>query len=168
MLLPFQSYKIDLSSKQLTVDFVNQDVLKPSEDSETPLPAEINEFSERLGTLNSRWEVVSRHVSDRLASLEGVHGKWEEFEKSLARLIAWFREQEDKIKKYHLIGHEVSVRQTLKDCKVGGFHSHEGLSKGVQFNSILPLSFSTVEYHCVLPDRIFIGSRCHCMSIISQ
>ena len=100
------------------MDFVNQDVLKPADDTDAPLPAEINEFSERLGTLNSRWGEVSRHVSDRLKSLEGVHGKWEEFEKSLTRLIGWFREQEDKIKKYHLIGHEVSVRQTLKDCKV--------------------------------------------------
>ena len=103
----------------MTVDFVNQDVLKPADDTDAPLPAEINEFSERLGTLNSRWGEVSRHVSDRLKSLEGIHGKWEEFEKSQSRLIGWFREQEDKIKKYHLIGHEVSVRQTLKDCKVG-------------------------------------------------
>lgn len=115
----FQAYKIDLSSKQLTVDFVNQDVLQPKEDLEGPPPAERNEFSERLGMLNSRWQEVSKHVSDRLKSLEAVHNKWEEFEKAVGRLIGWFHEQEDKLKKYRLIGHEVAVRQTLKDVKVG-------------------------------------------------
>ena len=114
-----QSYKIDLSSKQLTVDFVNQDVLQPSDEPDHSVPThERTEFSERLGTLNSRWRDVSRHVSDRLASLEAIHSKWGEFEKSVARLVGWFHEQEDKLKKYRLIGHEVSVRQTLKDVKV--------------------------------------------------
>ena len=119
ILLPiFQSYKIDLTSKQLTVDFVNQDVLQPKDEQDGPPPAERNEFSERLGTLNSRWQEVSRHVSDRLKTLEAIHNKWEEFEKSVTRLIGWFHEQEDKLKKYRLIGHEVNVRQTLKDVKV--------------------------------------------------
>lgn len=107
-----------MSSKQLTVDFVNQDVLQARDELEGPPPAEQNEFSERLGMLNSRWKDVSKHVSDRLKSLEAIHNKWDEFEKAVTRFIGWFHEQEDKLKKYRLIGHEVSVRQTLKDVKV--------------------------------------------------
>ncbi|KAH3846261.1 hypothetical protein DPMN_088560 [Dreissena polymorpha] len=117
LLKKYKSYKIDLSSKQLTVDFVNQEVLQPKDDLDGPPPAERNEFSERLGVLNGRWLEVSKHVSDRLKSLEAVHNKWEEFERSITRLVEWFHEQEDKLKKYRLIGHEVSVRQTLKDVK---------------------------------------------------
>jgi len=100
------------------VDFVNQDVLQPKDELDGPQPTERNEFSERLGVLNNRWQEVSKHVSDRLKSLEAVHNKWEEFEKSVKRLVDWFHETEDKLKKYRLIGHEVSVRQTLKDIKV--------------------------------------------------
>lgn len=117
LLKKYKSYKIDLSSKQLTVDFVNQDVLQAKDELEGPPPTERNEFSERLGVLNNRWKDVSKHVSDRLKSLEAIHNKWDEFEKAVSRFIGWFHEQEDKLKKYRLIGHEVSVRQTLKDVK---------------------------------------------------
>ena len=44
--------------------------------------------------------------------------KWDEYESCLSRLKDWFHEQEDKVKHYRLIGHEVSVKQTLKEIKV--------------------------------------------------
>ena len=62
---------------------------------------------------------VSNDINERLRSLEQLSGKWSDYEAALAHLQSWFRQQEDKIKRYQLIGHEVGVRQTLKDCKVG-------------------------------------------------
>jgi hypothetical protein len=63
---------------------------------------------------------VSSNINERLRSLEQLSGKWADYEAELAQLQACFRQQEDKIKKYRLIGHEVGVKQTLKDCKVKG------------------------------------------------
>ncbi|KAL3874929.1 hypothetical protein ACJMK2_037881 [Sinanodonta woodiana] len=117
ILKKYKNYKIDLSSKQLTVDFVNQEVLQPKDDTDSPAPSERNEFSERLGSLNSRWQTVSRHVSDRLKMLEAMNARWDEYERTLGILVSWIKEHEDKLKKYRLIGQEVGVRQTLKDCK---------------------------------------------------
>lgn len=61
---------------------------------------------------------VSSAINERLRSLEQLAGKWSEYEGALAQMHAWFRQQEDKLKQYRLIGHEVGVKQTLKDCKV--------------------------------------------------
>ena len=61
---------------------------------------------------------VSNDINERLQSLEQLSGKWADYEAALAQLQSWFHQQEDKIKRYRLIGHEVGVKQTLKDCKV--------------------------------------------------
>jgi len=82
------------------------------------MSADKTEFAERLGGLNKRWEVLSQDVSGRLKTLEMLHSKWAEYDRALSRIQEWFRDQEDKVKKYRLIGHEVSIRQTIKDCKV--------------------------------------------------
>ena len=63
---------------------------------------------------------VSNDINERLRSLEQLSGKWSDYEAALAQLQSWFHQQEDKIKRYRLIGHEVGVKQTLKDCKVSG------------------------------------------------
>lgn len=49
---------------------------------------------------------------------QGVHNKWNDYEKTLGGIQSWFHEQEDKIKQYKMIGQDIGVKQNLKDCKV--------------------------------------------------
>ncbi len=51
-------------------------------------------------------------------NLELLMLKWEEYEKGVNALISWFMDQEAKVKRCHKIGHEVTVQQGLRDCKV--------------------------------------------------
>lgn len=88
------------------------------QESSTYMSSDKTEFAERLGTLNKRWQGLSHDVNEQLRTFEMLQKKWEEYESSLSRLQDWFQEQEDKVKQYRLIGHEVSVKQTLKECKV--------------------------------------------------
>lgn len=118
LILLFQGYKIDLGSKQLTIDFVNQSVLQMSLEESVGKPTERMDFSEKLGHLNKQWQLVSSDINEKLKVLESMHEKWDMYEKSLKQLQDWFRDQEDKLRKYRLIGHEISVKQTLRDCRV--------------------------------------------------
>ncbi|KAI8785249.1 nesprin-1, partial [Biomphalaria glabrata] len=116
MIQKYKDYKIELTSRQMPVDFVNQQILAPQPD-EINVPHEKLEFAEKLGHLNRKWKEVLQNVNDRLNTLKTLYGKWEEFEQSLKRLQTWFTEQEDTIRRYKLIGHEVGVKQTLRDLK---------------------------------------------------
>ncbi|KAH9507313.1 Nesprin-1 [Bulinus truncatus] len=116
MIKKYTDYKVELTSRQMPVDFVNQKILAPHPD-EANVPHEKLEFAEKLGQLNKKWKDVLQNVNDRLSTLKSLHDKWEDFDLTLKRLQAWFSEQEDTIKRYKLIGHEVGVKQTLKDCK---------------------------------------------------
>ncbi|KAL8590281.1 hypothetical protein ACOMHN_006397 [Nucella lapillus] len=116
LLKKYKGYKVELASKQLTMDFVNQAVLQPGP-NETDVPHEKLDYADKLNQLNQHWTKVSNDINDRLRSLEQLSGKWADYEAALAQLQSWFRQQEDKIKRYRLIGHEVGVKQTLKDCK---------------------------------------------------
>jgi len=116
-----QDFKIELQNKQLTIDFVNQSSLQTGtqdQESSPYMSSDKTEFAERLGTLNKRWQGLSHDVNEQLRTFEMLQKKWEEYESSLSCLQDWFQEQEDKVKQYRLIGHEVSVKQTLKECKV--------------------------------------------------
>ncbi|KAK3090167.1 hypothetical protein FSP39_009684 [Pinctada imbricata] len=118
VLKKFKDFKIELQSKQLTVDFVNQSVLQsPEADISTPVTSDQTDFAERLGHLNKRWQGLDHDVKQTLKNLETLHNKWQEYERALGRVQEWFIEQEDKVARYHLIGHEVSVKQTIRDCK---------------------------------------------------
>ncbi|XP_046571092.1 nesprin-1-like isoform X2 [Haliotis rubra] len=114
MLKKYKGYKIELSSKQLTVDFVNQQVLQPHIPEED---AEKLDFAEKLGEFNRQWKIFTSDVNERLRTLERLSSKFEDFEKLMSRLKLWFREQEDKIKNYGHVGHTSGVRQTLSECK---------------------------------------------------
>ncbi|KAH9507316.1 hypothetical protein Btru_056892 [Bulinus truncatus] len=116
MIKKYTDYKVELTSRQMPVDFVNQKILAPHPD-EVNVPHEKLEFAEKLGQLNKKWKDVLQNVNDRLNTLKSLHDKWEDFDLTLKRLQAWFSEQEDTIKRYKLIGHEVGVKQKLKDCK---------------------------------------------------
>lgn len=127
-MLPIQGLKIDLANRQLTIDFVNQSAAQQStlndlEPTSTPSLAssaqsERTDFAERLGQMNKRYLGVSSDVDDRLKRLEMQQLKWEQYEKGVNNLVNWFTNQEGAVKKFQLIGHQASVEQALKDCKV--------------------------------------------------
>ena len=114
-----QGYKIELSSKQMTMDFVNQSVLQPILQDPTE-DLEKVDFGEKLGELNRQWQQAATDVGDRLQHLEQLQARYDEYEQALVQLQGWLREQEDRVQAYQLIGHGVAVRQTLKECKVSG------------------------------------------------
>ncbi|GFR84729.1 nesprin-1-like [Elysia marginata] len=90
MVKKYKGYRVEVTSKQMTLDFVNQSELAPQPEDENVTHEKL-EFAEKLGEVNKNWVKVVKAINDRLASLE--------------------------VKRYKLIGHEVGVRQTLKDCK---------------------------------------------------
>ena len=55
--VPFQGYKVELASKQLTMEFVNQSVLQPGP-HEIDVPHEKLDYAEKLAELNQRWTKV--------------------------------------------------------------------------------------------------------------
>lgn len=118
-LIGLQNIKIDINSKQMTVDFVNETVLHMGQEPQGQ-PGERTEFAEKLGQLNKRWQLVNSDVTDKLKNLESLREKWDEYEKGVKDLRDWLLSQEERIKKFQLIGNEIHVRQTLRDCKVRG------------------------------------------------
>ena len=55
--MSFQGYKVELASKQLTMEFVNQSVLQPGP-HEIDVPHEKLEYAEKLAELNLHWTKV--------------------------------------------------------------------------------------------------------------
>ncbi|KAK6181522.1 hypothetical protein SNE40_009358 [Patella caerulea] len=114
MLKKYTEYKVELASKQISIDFVNQSILQPQEEEEETEKAA---FAEKLGELNNQWQVVSTNVSKRLNFLEHLHSQWDRFEQAFKTLEGWFYEQDKKLDHYMKMGHEVGVQETLTDCK---------------------------------------------------
>ncbi|XP_048737335.2 nesprin-1-like isoform X3 [Ostrea edulis] len=115
----FKDFNIELGSKQLTVDFVYQSALHTSaEELHSAGSSSQTDFAEKLGQANKRWQCLEQDIKQTLGNMELLHSKLQEFDREVGKIGDWFGEQEEKITKYHLIGHEVSVKQTLADCKI--------------------------------------------------
>lgn len=103
----------------MTVDFVYQSALHTSaEELHSAGSSSQTDFAEKLGQANKRWQCLEQDIKQTLGNMELLHSKLQEFDREVGKIGDWFGEQEEKITKYHLIGHEVSVKQTLADCKV--------------------------------------------------
>ena len=57
---------MDVSCKQLTVDFVNQSVLQLSNQEAESRRSDKTDFAEQLGALNRRWQVLQAHITGRV------------------------------------------------------------------------------------------------------
>uniref|UniRef100_UPI00398E76DD nesprin-1 n=1 Tax=Pristiophorus japonicus TaxID=55135 RepID=UPI00398E76DD len=112
-----QAFKIDLTCKQLTVDFVNQSVLQISSHDVESKRSDKTDFAERLGIMNRRWQLLQGLVTEEIRSLEGSLESWTEYENSVQCLKTWFETQEDRLKKWHSISDLASVHTALKDCQ---------------------------------------------------
>lgn len=76
-----QGFRIDLSCKQLTVDFVNQSVLQISSQDVEGKRSDKTDFAERLGAMNRRWQILQglvtekvRHKCRKFSHCTGKHG----------------------------------------------------------------------------------------------
>lgn len=57
---------MDLSCKQLTVDFVNQSVLQISGQDVESKRSDKTDFAERLGAMNRRWQILQGRINERV------------------------------------------------------------------------------------------------------
>lgn len=61
-----QGFRVDLSCKQLTVDFVNQSVLQISGQDVEYKRSDKTDFAERLGAMNRRWQILQGRINERV------------------------------------------------------------------------------------------------------
>uniref|UniRef100_A0A4W3HCF8 Nesprin-1 n=1 Tax=Callorhinchus milii TaxID=7868 RepID=A0A4W3HCF8_CALMI len=113
----YKGFKIDLSCKQLTVDFVNQSVLQISSQDVESKRSDKTDFAERLGVMNRKWQLLQRLITEKVQELEGLLESWMEYENGVQCLKTWFEAQEERLKKHQQIGDSASVHNALKDCQ---------------------------------------------------
>ena len=140
-----QGFRIDLTCKQLTVDFVNQSVLQISSKDVEGKRSDKTDFAEKLGAMNRRWQILQGLITEKvmfqsvwkvfflyfqyakwfwivfvfqIQLLEGLLEGWLEHENEVQALKTWLTLQEEKVKKRHRIEDVASVQNALKDCQV--------------------------------------------------
>lgn len=61
-----KGFRVDLSCKQLTVDFMNQSVLQISGQDVESKRSDKTDFAERLGAMNRRWQILQGRINERV------------------------------------------------------------------------------------------------------
>ncbi|XP_074656556.1 nesprin-1-like isoform X2 [Tubulanus polymorphus] len=145
----YKGYKIDVSSRQVIVNFVNQTILRttmklnqhPTVDSGDKI-----DLDERLGQMNSQWQKLTSDLSEALKKYEMLRSKWEEYDQGIKIYRQWLQGQLERLKKFRKVGHEVSVKHGLKECmlmdqvlkdKAGELGKLKHLSRSLQQNQKL-------------------------------
>ncbi|XP_077443053.1 nesprin-1 isoform X2 [Stigmatopora argus] len=113
----YKGFRIDLTCKQLTVDFVNQSVLQMSSQDVEGRRSDKTDFAESLGAMNRRWQILQGLIAEKIQNLEGLLESWLEHENGVQALKTWLTLQEEKLKKRHRIEDVASVQNALKDCQ---------------------------------------------------
>ncbi|XP_071335456.1 nesprin-1 isoform X2 [Trachinotus anak] len=113
----YKGFRIDLTCKQLTVDFVNQSVLQISSQDVEGKRSDKTDFAEKLGAMNRRWQILQGLIAEKIQLLEGLLEGWLEHENGVQALKTWLTLQEEKLKKRHRIEDVASVQNALKDCQ---------------------------------------------------
>ncbi|XP_047184446.1 nesprin-1 isoform X2 [Scophthalmus maximus] len=113
----YKGFRIDLTCKQLTVDFVNQSVLQISSQDVEGKRSDKTDFAENLGAMNRRWQILQGLIAEKIQLLEGILEGWMEHENGVQALKTWLTLQEEKLKKRHRIEDVASVQNALKDCQ---------------------------------------------------
>lgn len=113
----YKGFRIDLTCKQLTVDFVNQSVLQMSSHDVEGKRSDKTDFAEKLGAMNRRWQILQGLIGEKIQHLEGLLEGWLEHENGVQALKTWLTLQEEKLKKRHRIEDVASVQTALKDCQ---------------------------------------------------
>ena len=64
-----QGFRVDVSCKQLTVDFVNQSMLQSGGQDAESKRSDKTDFAERLGAMNRRWQILQGRITERVRGL---------------------------------------------------------------------------------------------------
>ena len=64
-----QGFRVDVSCKQLTVDFVNQSMLQIGGQDTESKRSDKTDFAERLGSMNRRWQILQGRITERVRAL---------------------------------------------------------------------------------------------------
>ncbi|XP_061667964.1 nesprin-1 isoform X8 [Syngnathoides biaculeatus] len=113
----YKGFRIDLTCKQLTVDFVSQSVLQISSQDVEGKRSDKTDFAESLGAMNRRWQILQGLITEKIQHLEGLLESWLDHENGVQALKTWLTLHEEKLKKRHRIEDVASVQNALKDCQ---------------------------------------------------
>uniref|UniRef100_A0AAV2JAL2 Calponin-homology (CH) domain-containing protein n=1 Tax=Knipowitschia caucasica TaxID=637954 RepID=A0AAV2JAL2_KNICA len=113
----YKGFRVDLTCKQLTVDFVNQSVLQLSGQEAEVKRSDKTDFAERLGAMNRRWQILQAGINERIQFLESLLVMWLEYESSVQALKSWMSTQEERLKRKQRIEDITSVQNALRDCQ---------------------------------------------------
>jgi len=113
-----QGYKVEISNRQLTVEFVNQPGILTPTPCESNIRSETADYAEHLGLANSRYRAVASDTAQSIKRLEMQQLHWNEYLRCAGELQKWFGEQEFKLKSFEQAHHPVSIKEALKDCQV--------------------------------------------------
>ncbi|XP_067894582.1 nesprin-2-like [Heterodontus francisci] len=108
---------MDLSCRQLTVDFVNQSVLQmSSQDVESDRYGKMD-FAESLGFLNSQWQRLTRHLNGKMLDLEMLLERWMEYERVVKSLSSWFKSQGERLRIDRKACSHTALLNALSNCQ---------------------------------------------------
>ncbi|XP_077587654.1 nesprin-1-like [Stigmatopora nigra] len=113
----YKCFRVDLSCKQLTVDYINQSVPHLSGRDAEGKRSDKTDFAERLGTMNRRWQILQGRVNQRIQFLENLLQMWIEYERSVQSLKSWMASQEERLKRKHGMEDLMTVQNALKECQ---------------------------------------------------
>jgi len=108
----FQGLKVEIASRQSTVDFVNRS------QSSSEAVASHADLAEELGDMNCRYQTVASDVSERLKQLSSLQLQWSDYESQVCSLTQWFAKQEAWVGGLTQLQDHGSVQQAILECRV--------------------------------------------------
>jgi len=103
---------VEIASRQLTVDFVNQS------QASSEVAARCADLAEELGDMNRRYQAVASDVSERLKQLNSLQLQWSDYESLVSHLTQWFAKQDVRLDSLtKLLGRGV-IQQAILECHV--------------------------------------------------
>ncbi|XP_041070168.1 nesprin-2-like [Carcharodon carcharias] len=115
MLQKYKDYQMEVSCRQLTVDFVNQSVLQMSSQDVESDRYEKTDFAECLGALNFLWQRLTRNLNRKMLDLEMLLESWTEYEHSVKSFSSWLEAQGEQLGKDRRS--HTAVINALSDCQ---------------------------------------------------
>jgi len=103
---------VEISSRQLTVDFVSQS------QSSTGVTASRADSAEELGDMNRRYLAVASDVSERLKQLNSLQLQYTDYESQVDGLHSWFAEQDARLDGFMQLQGHAAVQQAVQECNV--------------------------------------------------
>ncbi|KAJ8290336.1 hypothetical protein GJAV_G00011560 [Gymnothorax javanicus] len=112
-----KEYKLEMSGRHLTVDFVNQSVLQTSSPDIQAKRYERTQFAEELGMLNERWHHLQGALSYQMRHVEQLLHICADRENKLQHLRQWLIGQRERMQLVERPVSRSSALKALKECE---------------------------------------------------